>query len=46
MDFPFEFVFGSFLWLEFGSHLLIFECNLGIVVACVYLEIFSEEGEV
>ena len=46
MDSPFEFVSGSYLWLEFGLHLLIFVCNAGIVVACLYLGIFSEQGEI
>ena len=45
MDSPLEFVSGSYLWLEFGPHLLIFVCIPGIVVACLYLGIFSEQGE-
>ena len=46
MDYSFEFVSGSYLWLEFDCHLLIFVCNPGIVVSCLYLTIFSEQGEV
>ena len=46
MDSAFELVSVSYLWLEFGSHLLFFVCNPGIVVACLYLGIFSEQGEV
>ena len=46
MDFAFEFVSGSDLRLKFGSHLLIFMCNPAIVVACLYLGIFSEQEEV
>ena len=46
MDSSFEFVSVSYIWLEFGSHLLIFVCNPGIVVACLYQGIFSEQGEV
>ena len=46
MDSPFELIAGYFVWLEFGSHLLIFECSPGIVVACLFLGLFSEEGVV
>ena len=46
MDFAFEFISGSYLWLEFGPQLLIFVCNPRIVVACLYLGIVSEQGEV
>ena len=46
MDSPFEFVSGSYPWLELGSHLLIFVRNPGIVVASLYLGILSEQGEV
>ena len=46
MDYSFEFVSGSYLWLEFGFHLLIFVCKPGILVACLNLGVFSEEGVV
>ena len=46
MDSPFEFVSGSYLWLEFGSHLMFFVCKPGIVVACLDIGIFSEQREV
>ena len=46
MDVPFDCVSGTFLLLEFGSLLLIFVYDPGIVVASLDIGIFSEEGEV
>ena len=44
IDFALESVSGFFVWLEFGSHLIIFVSRSRIVVACLFLVIRSEEG--